>query len=205
MNRIICCIPLTLLAMSLTVGCAPKGKSGGRIPVSQTTSAEIKAGGPRTADLATASDDVATSLVRDINRLAEEDWGGYRVTLIYGDIVNKTAGRVSTVDFEYVRDRILSLLSKNKSFRDNVKFVRKRARIESLNREELTGDGDPLQEGNDPNRVVRPDAEYVYYLNGDMYGIYRGSTELFYMKFTIDNARDAEVVFSEDYEVKYGR
>jgi hypothetical protein len=97
------------------------------------------------------------------------------------------------------------MLSKNRSFRDNVKFVRKRARIESLNRQELTGDGDPLQEGGDPNKVVRPDAEYVYYLNGDMYGIYRGSTELYYMKYTIDNARDAEVVFSEDYEVKYDR
>ncbi len=199
------CITVAILALSLSVSCAPKGQSSGRIPISETTAAEVKAGGPYTADLATASDEVATSLVRDINRLTDEDWDGYRVTLIYGDIVNKTAGRVSTVDFEYVRDRILSLLSKNKSFRDNVKFVRKRARIESLNREELDGSSDPLQEGNDPNKVVRPDAEYVYYLNGDMYGIYRGSTELFYMKFSIDNARDAEVVFSEDYEVKYAR
>ncbi|MDG2054454.1 MAG: hypothetical protein P8J86_07090 [Phycisphaerales bacterium] len=198
-------LSIATIAISLTISCAPKGQASGRIPISQTTSAEVKAGGPLTADLASASDEVATSLVRDINRLAEEDWGGYRVTLIYGDIVNKTAGRVSTVDFEYVRDRILSMLSKNRSFRDNVKFVRKRARIESLNREELTGDGDPLQEGGDPNKVVRPEAEYVYYLNGDMYGIYRGSTELYYMKYTIDNARDAEVVFSEDYEVKYDR
>ena len=198
-------ICVSVLAMTMCgCGSAPPGASFGRISVSDTTRAERASGQMLTADLGEASSMVAESLIAEVNRLAEEDWGDYRVTLILGDVVNNTQGRLSTTDFEYVRERMMTQLTKSRAFRDNVKFVRSRARLESLNRRELQrGGGDLLQEGQSGDRVTRPDAEYVYYLNGDMYGVFRGSTSTYYLKFTIDRASDGEIVFSEAYEVKY--
>lgn len=193
------------LLILTAAGCSgPKGDPGGRVEVHETTEAERESGQMAGGDLASASDRVAQEFAADINRLAEEDWGNYRVTLILGDIKNKSGG-MPTSDFEYVQTRVKNRLMKSRLFRDNVKVVERRKRMESLNKEELGGDGDLLQEGDDPAAVSARNPEHTYYLLGDAYGIHRGSTHLYYLTFKLNRAKDGEEVFSQDYEVKYGK
>lgn len=195
------------LATLLMIGCGDKtkGLSSGRVELTETTTAEINSGKILIGDLASASTKIANEFVLDLNRLVEEEWDGYRVTLILGDIANKTSGlaRVSTTDFEYVQGRILSQLTKNKSFRENVKVTRKNSRIEQLKKREKMNSGNLLENEGGSNAIDRGNDEYVYFLNADMYTINRGSTSLYYLKFTVDNANDGSVVFSDSYEVKY--
>lgn len=181
-----------------------KGDRGGRVGVSEVTEGERKSGQIYGGDLFSASDDVAMALAGDINRLSEEDWGGYRVTLILGDISNKTRA-MPTSDFEVVRDRIKNKLSKSRLFRDNVKVVANRQRVESMNRKELGNDDeDLLDEGKpDKTKMRTGNPEYTFYLLGNAYAVHRGDTVLYYMAFTLTRAADGEEVFAQDYEVKY--
>ena len=50
-------------------------------------------------------------------------------------------------------------------------------------------------------RVVNP--EYTYFLNGNAFGIDRGTTKAFYMNFQLTRASDSEIVFSKRYEQTY--
>ncbi len=185
-------------------GCTPKGDSGGRVGVHETTKAERKSGVMHPSDLATASDAVAMAFAADLNRLSERDWGGYRVSLVFGDI-NNSSRAMATTDFEYVRERIKNKLMQSRMFRDNVKVVANRARMEELNRREYGEPDDPLQEGRPAVGVQRTDPAYTFYMNGDVYGVHRGTTHLYYLTFKLHRASDGEEVFAKDYEVKYGR
>ena len=195
-----------MVVAAWTTGCsAPKGRDSGRVEVHETTPAEQGRGQMLTSDLAETADGVARALAVDIQRLADEDFGGYRVTVMLGDIVNKT-GTMSTTEFEYVRSRIKSKLMQSGLVRDNVKFVERRQRIKDLNRREYGNDDDDdlLQEGSDDRVKVRRDnPEYSFYLNGEAYGIHRGSTKLFFVTFELQRAIDGEIVFNESYERKY--
>lgn len=143
------------------------------------------------------------ALASDINRLAEQDWGNLRVTVMFGDVKNATRA-MPTTDFEYVRERIKNKLMRSKMFRDNVKFVENRARMEELNQREYGTTEDPLQSGSPASPgVERTEPKHSYYLNGDAYGVHRGGTHLYYLTFKLNRSSDGEEVFSEDYEVKY--
>ncbi|MDX2148629.1 MAG: hypothetical protein SFZ23_14020 [Planctomycetota bacterium] len=186
----------------------PTGYSAGRIPVSESTRAEANDRRVQPADLIDASEQVAQELARDIQRLADEDFGGYRVTVAFGDFENKT-GNVSTTDFEYVRDRVQSRLMTSRLVRNNIKFVQGRARLEELNQRELGVREDILQEGGSNSTVAARDPNFFFYLNGNMYRVNRGgenrdATDLYYIKYQLVRASDAEIVFDSDYEVKYG-
>ncbi len=187
-------------------GCsAPPGRGHGRVPVSETTPAEAHSPQMLTADLAAASDRVARALAADINRLVAEDWGGYRVTIVFGDIANRS-GTMPTSDFEYVRERIKNKLMHSQLVRDNVKFTAGRPRITQLNRREYGVAADPLQQGGGeivPYESGNP--AYTFYLNGNVYGVHRQNTHLYYVTFKLHRAVDGEEVFSQDYEVKYRR
>lgn len=195
----------TLAAAGLVAtGCsAPEGKSGGRVPISQMTEGERRTDQMRTADLAEASDQVAQAVAADIGRLAEQDFGDYRVTVMVGDIEN-TSQTMPTQDFEYVRDRIRNKLLSSAMVRDNVKFVEKRRRVEKLNEREFGGQEDVLQEGTGQPGIERPDVKYTFYLNGTSRGIHRGDTHLLTIAFELTRASDGEIVFSQMYEQKYG-
>ena len=63
--------------------------------------------------------------------------------------------------------------------------------------------GSLIDSDNNGNEIDRGNDKYIYFLNADMYNINRGTTSLYYLKFTVDNASDGAIVFSENYEVKY--
>ena len=72
--------------------------------------------------------------------------------------------------------------------------------MESLHRREY---GD--QDGKDKQGVARPDRENLYYLNGEAYGVKRGTTEAYYITFGLVRDVDGEEIFSQQYEVKYSK
>lgn len=193
-----------LFAPILTTGCKSpsEGNSGGRVAVSETTRAEKRSAQPRTADLIEASDQVAMQLAADLDGLAREDFGGYRVTLILGDILNKS-GTAPVEDFEVIQQRVKDKLLESRVFRENVKVVENRGRLERLNAEEIgdAPDDDLLQQAPEASATDRNPA-YTFYLLGDAYGVHRDSTHLYYITFKLVRA-DREVVFSKRYEVKY--
>jgi hypothetical protein len=195
---------IALLGLLAVTAChAPEGKRHGRVAPGEVTKAEEKAVGPHVRDMQAASDRVAQALIADLNRvLAEEVTDpSVRIWVVFGDIQNKS--RVPTSDFEMIRERIKDKLQKSRDWRNNVKYVVSRKRVEELNRQELGTDRkDLLDEGPD-SEVQRPAAEHMYYLNGNTYGIYRGSTEFYYLSFNLTRANDAAEIFSQEYEVQY--
>jgi hypothetical protein len=185
---------------------APEGKSHGRVAPGTVTKAEERATGPQIRDMQEASDDVAQALIADLNRvLAEEVTDpSVRILVVFGDIQNKS--RVPTSDFEMIRERIKDKLQKSRDWRNNVKYVVSRKRVEELNRQELGTDrNDLLDEGAAGHDVKRPAAEHMYYLNGNTYGIYRGTTEFYYLSFNLTRASDAAEIFSQEYEAGYDK
>lgn len=197
---------VALCSVALMSACetAPRGDTGGRVPVGSTTSGEASTGLMRTADLATASDDVALALAQDIDRISSEDFQNRRITVVFGDIMNKTS-KMPTTDFEYVRDRIKSKLMDSRVVRNNVKFVENRSRRESLRQRELGQSGD--QKIGHTSELPQPtiNEEFFVFLNGNMYSVDRPDTRLYYLKFELMRSSDGETVFSNDYEVKYER
>lgn len=193
----------------VTIGCQspPRGDSFGRIPVHTDTEAERGGqGGMMISDLLSASDTVAMALASDIVRLAQEDFDRYRVSVMWGDIENKT-GVMPTSDIEMVRRRIKDKLTNSRLFRDNIKFVAGLSQMNRLNdREYGRGSEDLLDEGREGGvRIQRASPEYTFYLNGQAYRIGRGGTNLYYLSFTLVRASDGEEVFSRQYEMKYSR
>lgn len=189
------------MMLALMCGCKspPQGQTGGRVPVGTTTSGEAGSGLMRTSDMVEASDRIAESLATDIKRVVERDFGGQRVTVTFGDIVNKTS-KMPTSDFEFLRDRIKTRVLNSDLAREDLRFVESRARREQLREREQTSGG--YMDGG-PRRQPSIDEQAFIFLNGDMYSVDRPGTRLYYLKFELMRASDGETVFSRDYEVKY--
>jgi hypothetical protein len=199
-------LPLLLAPLLALAACqqAPKGDDGGRVPVGSTTSGEASTGLMRTSDLVAASDEVALALAQDVDQMVTQDFSGQRVTVVFGDLMNKTS-KMSTTDFEFVRDRVKSKLMDSRIVRDNARFVENRSRRESLRQRELGQTSD--QKIGHTSDLSQPavNEEYFLFLNGNMYSVDRPDTRLYYMKFELMRSSTGETVFSKDYEVKYGR
>lgn len=204
--RAIIALTAALMSSFTLVACQepPRGDDGGRVSVGSTTPGEAGSGLMRTSDLVTASDDVALALAQDVDQMVTQDFSGQRVTVVFGDLMNKTS-RMSTTDFEFVRDRIKSKLMDSRLVRDNARFVENRSRRESLRQRELgqTSDQKVGHTSDLPQPAVNED--YFLFLNGNMYSVDRPDTRLYYMKFELMRSSTGETVFSKDYEVKYGR
>jgi len=195
-----------LCVLSFIVGCgAPKGDPGGRVEVHRTTPAERRAPGMVVADMASASDQIAQSLISDLNGIVEKQFRdpSVRAWVVFGAIENKSYTMPRT-DFEYIRELVKDKLQKSALWRDNIKFVAQRKAVEQQNREEFDEDDrDPLQREPGREGVERPSKEHMYYLNGKAYGVLRGSTEDYYLSFNLTRASDGEEIFSHSYEMKY--
>ncbi|MBL8747045.1 MAG: hypothetical protein JNK58_11910 [Phycisphaerae bacterium] len=204
--RALFALPLLISTFFTLSACqeAPRGDSGGRVSVGSTTPGEANSGLMRTADLVTASDDVALALAQDVDQMVTQDFTGQRVTIVFGDLMNKTS-KMSTTDFEFVRDRIKSKLMDSRIVRDNARFVENRSRRESLRQRELGQTGD--QKIGHTSDLSQPavNEEFFLFLNGNMYSVDRPDTRLYYLKFELMRSSTGETVFSKDYEVKYGR
>lgn len=203
--------PVTFLGVALVIigvaqtGCKgpPAGNSGGIVPVTESTHSAKWSGLPDPADLAQGCDQVAQHLAADIGGIVERDFGGYRITLVLGDIDNQTSS-VPTTDLNYMRHRIKDTLMQSKLFRDNVRVVENQARWKALRNRELgdQSEDDLLQTSTKPG-PDRLNPQYTLFLSGDASAVHNGPTHLYYIAFKLTRASDGEEVFVHPYEVKY--
>lgn len=189
------------------IGCAspPRGQDNYRVEPTDTTRAERNSPQVTTTELTEFSDQVVAQLTEDLKSIPELNQG-YRATIVYGDMVNKT-GIVSTTDFEAFRTRIRSKLLQSRMVLQNVRFVEDRAKLEALQNREFGGNRDVLQEGSRSGQGRQLNADYTFFLNGEFNRVNRdGRTEqsnYYLLTFNLMRANDGEVIWTNaPYESK---
>ncbi len=169
----------------------PTGQSEGRIPVGQSTSAEAQDPRPLPDDLVDFSDRLSESLIRDLPGVPALMNAPERVTLLYGQIDNRT-GIVPSDEFEMVRERMKDNLLKSRTFNERFRFLVDRATLEQIRSREV-------YDAAVGERFNRPT---TYVINGSMFRSARGPTNFYYMNFELMNFDTGELVWSERYESK---
>lgn len=186
-------------------GCSPpKGAPTGRVPLTDTTAAERASPQVSIVGLTEQSDLTAEQLAADLNSLPELNQG-FRSTVVFGDIVNKTQ-IVPTSDFEAFRTKIRARLMQSQMLRNKVRWVENRSRVEQLRAREGASTGqDLLQEGGRTGGVAPLNDQHTYFLNGEMYRLDRGngSVNLYSMTYNLTSMATGELVWSSaPYEIK---
>lgn len=190
-----------LMLAGVLGGCSspPRGDSGGRVPIGDSTRAEEGSRLVTTQEMSEFRDESAQRFAEDLMEL--EEFSEFRSTIVFGDIVNKT-GLVPTADFEAFRTGLRNSLINSKVLRNKVKWIENKARWEDLKKKELGSGGDVLQEGGTADRKLDP--EHTYFLNAEMYRISRGGDEMqmYSLTFNLMKASDSEIVINNTYESK---
>lgn len=173
-----------------------RGNSGGRLDVNSTTEAEWDSPKVLPASLTEFSDQASRQIVEDLVKLPQIRDNAGRVTVILGDINNKT-GIVSSTEFEMVTARLRNNLINSDLARPTLRFVERRARMQNL----------AAREGVASNKVLADPPDYdpqtTYALNGDFYRIARGETNQYYMEVQLVHFSSNEIVFSDRYDAKH--
>ncbi len=178
-------------------GCVTdRGNSGGRIDVSATTEAELDSSKVLPASLIEFSDQASRRIVQDLVVLPRIRDDAGRVTVILGNIVNKT-GIVSTSEFEVVTARLRNNLINSGAARGTLRFVERRARMQDLAAREGVASGQVLADPPDYDPAT------TYALNMDVYRISRGETHQYYMEVQLVHFASNEIVFSDRYDDKH--
>lgn len=179
------------------VGCQNyRGSSGGRLDVNSTTEAEWDSAKVLPASLVEFSDQASRQIVQDLVNLPRIRDNAGRVTVILGDINNKT-GIVSSTEFEVVTARLRNNLINSDLARPTLRFVERRARMQDL----------AAREGVASDQILADPPDYdpqtTYALNGDFYRIARGETNQYYMEVQLVHFGSNEIVFSDRYDAKH--
>ncbi len=167
----------------------------GRVGINDTTPAETASAQVLPTALIEFSDQAPRKLVEDLQQIKPVADTPGPVTIILGDINNKTGVTPST-DFEVAMARMRNNLINSTIANSKLRFVERRARMEQLSRREEVGS---------PNGAKGPmpyDPATTYTLNGDFYRIHRGNTNYYYMEFQLVSFATNQIVFSNRYDVK---
>jgi hypothetical protein len=193
------------LLAAVVGGCSspPRGEPTGRVEVTDTTPAERASREVQITAQHEFSDRVAQQLAADLQQIPALTEHGFRNTVVFGDIVNKT-GVVPTSEFEGFRMRVRGKLMQSQHVLRNIRFVESRARLDDLRRREGTGGT-----GEAPRSGAQFDPRYTFFLNGEMYRATRGAYEEvneYLMAYTLTNMDTGEIVWQNvPYEVKQVR
>ena len=178
-------------------GCVnDRGNSGGRIDINATTEAELDSAKVLPASLMEFSDQASRRIVQDLVELPRIRDDAGRVTVILGDINNKT-GIVSSTEFEVVTARLRNNLINSGTAKGTLRFVERRARMIDLAAREGVASDQVLADPPDYN----PNTTYA--LNGDFFRIGRGETNQYYMEVQLVHFASNEIVFSDRYDAKH--
>ena len=180
-----------IVALGWNAGC----ETAGRIDPSVTTDAELRSSQVLPVALVEFSDWVPQQLAKDLGDIPLIRDTDQRVTVLMGDLNNKTSN-VSSDEFELVRSRIRNSLLQSRYVRDRIKFVESNARMEYLRQNER-GLGSADSPDHDPSNS--------FALNGDFYRIGRGDVNQYYLEFQLVHFQTNEIVFSKRYDVKQTR
>jgi len=167
----------------------------GRIDPARTTKSERADDRILPVALLEFSDAAAMKLVQELQYVPEvRDIDG-PVTIILGDIENKTL-YVSTTDFEFMVDRLRNNLL-NSAAHGKLQFVENRARMERLVARERVG-----TPGEDPAQPANYDAKTTFFLNADVYQVERGSTNLYGIFGQLVSPTTNRIVWQKELDVK---
>jgi hypothetical protein len=193
--------------MVIAGGCAsgpPRGENPGRVEVTDTTPAEKYSPEVHITAQHEFSDRVAQQLAADLSEVPALNEHGFRNTIVFGDIVNKTS-IVPTSEFEAFRTRVRAKLMQSQRVLKNVRFVESRARLDAIRQRE--GNGDGSQGGFASGAQFNP--KYAFMLNGEMYRAARGpaaEVNEYLMTYNLVSWDTGEIVWeSEPYAVKQVR
>lgn len=173
----------------------PRGKASGRVDITTTTAEERDSQKLLPVALIEFSDQVPAKLFQELSVLPQIKDATDRVTIIMGDIDNRTR-IVPTSDFQVAAARIRNNLLTSPVGRSNFKFVERRARMTDLAARERVASAGELADPADY------DPQTTYTLNGDFFRISRGETNYYYMEFQLVHFATNEIVFANRYEVK---
>lgn len=192
---------LLLTAMLGACASPPRGNSGGRVPLGDSTRAEEGSRLVTTQELSEFRDEAAERFAQDIMEL--DEFQQYKSTIVFGDIVNKT-GLVPTSDFEAFRTGLRAKLMDSRVLRNKVRWIESKARWEDLKKKELGDSNDLLQEGSSAGADRKLNPEYTYFLNAEMYRVARGgdNVQMYSLTFNLMRASDSELVINKTYESK---
>jgi hypothetical protein len=168
----------------------------GRLEVSQTTEAEMDSEKVLPVTLVEFSEQASHRIVEDLVELPRIRDDAGRVTVILGDINNKT-GIVSSSEFEVVTARLRNNLINSDHARGTLRFVERRGRMQDLAAREGVASEQILADPPDYNPAT------TYALNGDFYRIGRGGTNQYYMEVQLVHFATNEIVFSDRYDAKH--
>ncbi len=195
MTRVLSATPLIALALLSACEAPPRGNYSGRVDQTTKTKAEVGDHRISVTSLSEASDQVAEQLSADLNVVPELNTG-FRSTVVFGDINNKT-GIVSTTDFEAFRNNTRAKLMQSRSLLSKIKWVESRSRVEQIAaREQAPGSQTGLP-------ALNP--QYTFFLNGDMYRVERNNEKVNYYTITynLTSMADGSIIWtSSPYEVK---
>jgi hypothetical protein len=177
-------------AMLLLTAC----EGGGRVDTYGTTDAERSDPRIQTTALLEFSDQFTQRLVQQLATIPEIANSPKPVTVIIGDISNKT-GNVSSNDFELVQQRIRANLVNSGFISKQMIFVENRARMNALAARE--GIGAPGASG-----PPAYDPQTTFTLNGDVYRIDRGNTNFYWMGYSLVNFSSNRMVFEDQFPSK---
>lgn len=176
------------------IGCdsPPPGRSSGRVDPAYTTRSERQSPKVLPAALMEFSDQVPQELIQDLVDIPVIRDSPDRITVVMGDINNKTQ-IVSSEEFELVQSRIRNNLLQSQYAREKIRFVQHSERVAYWR------DVEPQLPEVERRQL---DADTTFILNGDFYRINRGSTNQYYMEFQLVHYATTEIVFSQRYDVK---
>lgn len=180
--------PLALLAVAaLITGCntVPRGSSGGRVPTSETTPAEVRSPLPTLTSLQEFGDRVSEQLILDLSQVPELNDGAPNL-IVFGDVINKT-DIVSTTEFEAVRTRIRQQLNNSRQVLSSTRFIANRSQLESLRARERPA-GSPIER-------TQWDDQHTFYLNGEFYRQGRENIQQYTMTFNLLRDSDGIIVW----------
>jgi hypothetical protein len=203
MRRALVLASLLALTSSFAACTVPMGRSSGRIDASETTRGERRTHDVLPADLSSWTHQAAQDLAREVERLAEDENAGRRLTIIFGSIANKTNKRISTSEIEQVRDRFVQRVSQNDIFRRNAVIVAPRREREGEYAEEFGMGVDLLGRGGASGPAL-PNPEGSYRLAATMGVIERGGAVLTSLQFRLVNFHTGQEVWNNWYEMKRG-
>ena len=196
---------LVVAGLAVLGGCAqpPRGENPGRVEVTDTTPAEKYSREVQLTAQHEFSDRVAQQLAADLQTVPALTEHGFRNTIVFGDIVNKTIV-VPATEFEAFRTRIRGKLMQSQSVLKLVRFVENKSRLDALRAREGNGTAAGPEAGG-----AKFDPRYTFFLNGEMYRATRGTQEEvneYLMSYTLTNMDSGELVWqSVPYEVKQVR
>jgi hypothetical protein len=193
---------LPLCAVALLSACQsspPRGEPAGRAEDPTTTTRSEKGSSLISIQaLSEASDQIAQQLATDLNIVPELNQG-YRSTIVFGDINNKT-GIVPTTDFEAFRANTRAKLMQSRSLLAKIRWIESRARVEQIAAREQVPGAD--------NTLPPLNPQYTYFLNGDMYRVDRNDsrTNYYTLTYNLTNMASGEIIWiSSPYEIKQVR